>query len=200
LIRDQNPHRQGTAGEEGKPLQKDSKAYSVEEDDAKRPWNVPDDEWDWSEEEPPSAPPGAATTERRSSSLTVPSGGRTNTPNSLGLINASKSYEDTKNTTESLSSSISASSSRANDSSATSLTGFDDPNPLSVAQDLHISMCDSGRFIACASKKAFTILKRQTCTSPSRTPMLDVGQKQGSSALGHEWVLIGQGSNLDTHQ
>jgi hypothetical protein len=69
---------------------------------------------------------------------------------------------------------------------------------LSVAQDLSISICDSGKYIACASKKMFAILERQPSTAASRSPIHNQSQERGFLHSNQEWILVGQGSGLDS--
>ncbi|KAG0273753.1 Rab3 GTPase-activating protein non-catalytic subunit [Linnemannia exigua] len=184
---------------------------SGDDTDAQRAWNVPDEEWEWSDEEPSSTSANskssrataatASSKSRHDNTLTVPSKGTTG----LGLSTPGLDQHDTAASRSSNTSSASSSTSspgpkrippprtpatKSADNSAAS-------HPLSVAQDLSISICDSGQYIACASKKMFAILQRQTSTA-SRSPTPNQLQERGSPHNNQEWVLVGQGSGLDS--
>ncbi|KAF9546802.1 Rab3 GTPase-activating protein non-catalytic subunit [Mortierella hygrophila] len=183
---------------------------SGDDSDAQRAWNVPDDEWEWSDEEPASSSTHtkasrttvAAARSRHGNTLVVPSKG----PTGLGL---STSRSDQHDSTGSRSSNTSSRSSSAGASgtkrTSVPITSAAKPmesktvsHPLSVAQDLSISICDSGHYMACASKKMFAILQRQPSPVASRSPTPNQPQERGSSYSNQEWVLIGQGSGLDS--
>ncbi|KAG0310529.1 Rab3 GTPase-activating protein non-catalytic subunit [Dissophora globulifera] len=228
LLQDHQHHAHGgaTAQGDGSSRFKDhKKSNTAEDEDEQRPWNVPDEEWEWSEEEPtsfsaaaaaitnssrsgPSPASSTTTTTRHGSNLAVPTRSSKNIPVGLGLTDPTKQsqqqqqQQDTQRSAGSTSlQGISASSSprtkaaQLADSTSSSpmISGasVSHSHPLSVAQDLRISVCDSGRYIACASKKMFAILQRQShpsTTSNSPTPL----------STAHEWVLVGQGSGLDS--
>ncbi|KAF9098897.1 Rab3 GTPase-activating protein non-catalytic subunit [Mortierella sp. GBA35] len=182
---------------------------SGEDADSQRGWNVPDDEWEWSDEEPASSSNSrssrgttAPAKSRHGNTLAVPSKG----PTGLGLLTSALEQSDMTGSRSSNASSSTSSSSatglkrsplpetsapRRAESSSTS-------HPLSVAQDLSISICDSGKYIACASKKMFAILQRQVPSAAARSPTPNQPQEQGSPHRNHEWVLVGQGSGLDS--
>ncbi|KAG0301717.1 RNA-splicing factor [Dissophora globulifera] len=221
LLQDHQHHAHGgvTAQGDGSSRFKDhKKSNTAEDEDEQRPWNVPDEEWEWSEEEPTSFSAAAAaitnssrsgpshassttTTTRHGSNLAVPTRSSKNIPVGLGLTDPTKQsqqqqqQQDTQRSAGSTSlQGISASSSprtkaaQLADSTSSSpmISGasVSHSHPLSVAQDLRISVCDSGRYIACASKKMFAILQRQShpsTTSNSPTPL----------STAHEWVLSG---------
>lgn len=179
-----------------------------EDSDAQRAWNVPDDEWEWSDEEPTSMHSKASRTaaaparSRHGNTLAVPSKG----PTGLGLLT---SGSDQRDNTGSRSSSASSRSSYAGasgpkrtpvpDTSASKhVESSTASHPLSVAQDLRISICDSGHYMACASKKMFAILQRQPSSVASRSPTPTQPRERGSPRSNQEWVLVGQGSGLDS--
>ncbi|KAF9923588.1 Rab3 GTPase-activating protein non-catalytic subunit [Linnemannia zychae] len=182
---------------------------SDQDTDTHKTWNVPDDEWAWSDEEPSSSSTNSktsrtATTSARSrhgNTLAVPPKARTG----LGLsIPGSKQH----NSTESPSSDMSSASSPASNIGVKRTLATDTSmrkstevstcsHPLSVAQDLSISICDSGQYMVCASKKMFAILQRQTPSPESRPPNPNQRQDRGSPNTNQEWVLVGQGSGLD---
>ncbi|KAI7818840.1 Rab3 GTPase-activating protein regulatory subunit N-terminus-domain-containing protein [Gamsiella multidivaricata] len=218
LIQDHNTSQHEAADHVNKSVQ----GLTEEDEDSQHSWNVPDDEWEWSDEEPSSIVSNSKTSRpsssvassnaKHGSSLAVPnSKAQRASPAGLGLLDSSRLYQSARDAPGSSSSNISTPSSPAsmsgqksplgNDSAATSpLIGTTDSHPLSVAQDLCISICDSGRYIACASKKMFAILQRQTHTSASQLPALNMDQGQSSPRPIHEWVLVGQGAGLDTPQ
>lgn len=196
LNKEQGSHRQRTAGLESELSQKNGRIHNTEEDDTQRSWNVPDDEWEWSDEDPSSfgsnwkgVRPASSTaiTAKRTSSSTISNRSQRSPPTSIDNTSS-------RNTTGS----TSLSALEDDGSVATSLTGLDETLPLSVAQDLHVSVCDSGQYIACASKKMFAILKRQSSTVAIRSSSQDKSQRQQSSTFRHEWTLVGKGSSLDT--
>jgi len=180
-----------------------------EDSDAQRAWNVPDDEWEWSDEEPASSThskaaraAAALARSRHGNTLAIPSKG----PTGLGL---STSGSDQRDSTGSRSSNASSRSSSAgasgpkrtpvSDTSASKhVASSTASHPLSVAQDLRISICDSGYYMACASKKMFAILQRQPSSVTSQSPTPNQPQERGSSHINQEWVLVGQGSGIDS--
>ncbi|KAF8941205.1 Rab3 GTPase-activating protein non-catalytic subunit [Haplosporangium gracile] len=183
---------------------------SGEDSGAQRAWNVPDDEWEWSDEEPASSfthskasrATAAPTRSLHGNTLAVPS------KNSTGL-GLSTPGSDQHDSTESRTSNASSRSSSAGASGPKRTpvpnTSASKPadistvsHPLSVAQDLSISICDSGQYIACASKKMFAILHRQASSVASRSPTPNQPQGRGSPHTNQEWVLVGQGSGLDS--
>ncbi|KAF9214374.1 Rab3 GTPase-activating protein non-catalytic subunit [Podila verticillata] len=181
-------------------------------EDSQRSWNVPDDEWEWSDEDGSSNNTPSSSTSRvsnrpvttsgskRDSSLKVPS--RTSQkPTGLGLLNPS-AQGPSKGNMQTFAPGIPLSSGASSSnrhphhhhSSRTSAESTHS-HPLSVAQDLSISICDSGRYLACASKKMFAIL--QYCPdqrSPTAQSPKDGG---GSPQTSNDWVLVGQGSGVD---
>ncbi|KAG0057507.1 Rab3 GTPase-activating protein non-catalytic subunit [Gryganskiella cystojenkinii] len=195
-----------------------------------RPWNVPDDEWEWSDGEQQQQQTLTSTTGRVSrpvgqparhgSTLTVPSASRTTKESLKGLgldaataglqLNSTTSDPVGTSREEDISSPSrprlnSGSGNSSNTSTAVTTPSSDGHHhhhhhPLSVAQDLCISVCDSGRYLACASKKMFAILQRQprsTGTSPRGESISTHTHRTGSPQVVEDWVLIGQGSSLD---
>ncbi|KAG0364613.1 Rab3 GTPase-activating protein non-catalytic subunit [Mortierella sp. AD032] len=182
---------------------------SGDDTDAQRAWNVPDDEWEWSDEEPSSTSANskasraaASAKSRHDNTLAVPSKGTIG----LGLSAPGSNQNDTAGSRSSNASSASSSTSssgpkRAPHSRTPATKSTENSaasHPLSVAQDLSISICDSGQYIACASKKMFAILQRQTSFAASRSPTPNQLQERGSPHSNQEWVLVGQGSGLDS--
>ena len=183
---------------------------SGEDSDAQRAWNVPDDEWEWSDEEPASSSThskgsrvaSAPSRSRHGNTLAVPSKG----PTGLGLSTSGSDQHDSTGSRSSNASSRSSSAGASSlkrtpvpDSSASKpMERSTASHPLSVAQDLSISICDSGHYIACASKKMFAILQRQPSPVSSRSPTPNQHQERGSFHSNQEWVLVGQGSGLDS--
>ncbi|KAF9355548.1 hypothetical protein BGX26_006424 [Mortierella sp. AD094] len=210
LIQDHNSIRSGVVDRgEANSLRNVKKSNEDEEEASQRPWNVPDEEWEWSDEESSSGTsnsralrPTASTPAEilgHGTSLNVPSRTPRSAPSGLGLTDPSKQQHDTKVISGSASSSTSASTSPNSTPKPKTTMAIQSEisSPLSVAQDLYISICDSGHYIACASKKMFAILQRQKTTislSPASTP----GQGKNSTQSSYEWVLIGQGSGVDT--
>ncbi|KAF9953225.1 Rab3 GTPase-activating protein non-catalytic subunit [Mortierella alpina] len=187
-----------------------------DDDDAQRSWNVPDEEWEWSDEEPSTLNNSKpARTGKQGGSLAVPSRTQQQQRNSRSGLGISDSVVGRRLSTGPArpggSSSSTATSScssspnvtpqtHRNDSSTVPVAAAVSSHPLSVAQDLCVSVCDSGRYIACASKKMFAILQRQAPRSCASTlPVQDrrPGQGQGSPQEAQEWVLIGQGSGVE---
>ncbi|KAG0326556.1 Rab3 GTPase-activating protein non-catalytic subunit [Podila horticola] len=186
-------------------------------EDSQRSWNVPDDEWQWSDEDGSSNTPSSSTSRvsnrpaapgnsKRESSLKIPSR-TTQKPTGLGLLNSSqdssKGILPTFAPGAPLSSGIASNSTtgvsdlhqRPHHHSSRTSGQSTHSHPLSVAQDLSISICDSGRYLACASKKMFAIL--QHCPN-QRSPTTQSPRDGGSSSrIPNEWVLIGQGSGVD---
>ncbi|KAK3826880.1 MAG: Rab3 GTPase-activating protein regulatory subunit N-terminus-domain-containing protein [Linnemannia elongata] len=187
-----------------------SKGYkgSGEDSDAQRAWNVPDDEWEWSDEEPTSSTHSKASRAaaapakaRHGNTLAVPSKG----PTGLGLSTLGSDQHDNIGSRSSNASSRSSSVGFSGPKTPVSDTSASNPtesltasHPLSVAQDLRISICDSGHYMACASKKMFAILQRQPSSVASRSPTPNKPQERGSPHSNQEWVLVGQGSGLDS--
>ncbi|KAF9118547.1 Rab3 GTPase-activating protein non-catalytic subunit [Mortierella sp. 14UC] len=186
---------------------------SGDDTDAQRAWNVPDDEWGWSDEEPSSTSANfkaSRTAEtamvpaksRHGHTLAVPSKGATG----LGLSISRSDQHHTTGSRSSISSSASSSTSASvpkrtpppDTSAARSTEGPSASHPLSVAQDLSISICDRGQYIACASRRMFAILQRQPSSVASRSPTSNQSQERGSPHSNQEWVLVGQGSGLDS--
>lgn len=182
---------------------------SGEDSDGQRAWNVPDDEWEWSDEEPASSTHSKASRaaaaparSRHGNTLAVPSKG----PTGLGLSTSGSDQHDSIGSRSSNASSRSSSAGASgpkrtpvSETSASNPVGsLTTSHPLSVAQDLRISICDSGHYIACASKKMFAILQRQPSSVASRSPTPNQPQERGSPYSNQEWVLVGQGSGLDS--
>ncbi|KAG0002731.1 hypothetical protein BGZ79_002432 [Entomortierella chlamydospora] len=210
LIQDDNSNHNGVVGRgEASSLRNIKKSNEDEEEGSHRPWNVPDEEWEWSDEESSSGtsnsralrPTALAPAEipRHGASLGVPSRTSRSAPPGLGLTDPSKEQHDTKVISGSTSFNTSASAS-PNSTPKPKTTIAIQPeisSSLSVAQDLYISICDSGHYMACASKKMFAILRRQkTAISLARASALNQGKS--STQTSYEWVLIGQGSGVDT--
>ncbi|KAG0250199.1 Rab3 GTPase-activating protein non-catalytic subunit [Mortierella polycephala] len=178
------------------------------EEDPQKSWQVPDDEWAWSDEEPSSAtskstrPTMTTPTSKHGSTLSPPSKIQRNTHTGLGLIDKASEQSDTKQTIGStlsnLPTSISPVSSLGDKSTVTPIGNHTASHPLSVAQDLYISMCDSGQYMACASKRMFAILQRQIRPTASRSPTSNLIHGCGSSHSNLEWVLVGQGSGVES--
>ncbi|KAF9175907.1 hypothetical protein BGX21_002246 [Mortierella sp. AD011] len=209
LIQDDNSNRNGVVDRgEASSLRNIRKPNEDEDEGSHRPWNVPDEEWEWSDEESSSGtsnsralrPTALAPTEiaRHGASLNIPSRTSRSAPPGLGLTDPSKEQHDTKVISGSTSSNTSASASpNPTLKPKTTIAIQPEISSLSVAQDLYISICDSGHYMACASKKMFAILRRQkTAISLLRAPALNQGK--GSTQSSYEWVLIGQGSGVDT--
>ncbi|KAG0285440.1 Rab3 GTPase-activating protein non-catalytic subunit [Linnemannia gamsii] len=180
---------------------------SGDDADSQRAWNVPDEEWEWSDEETASSSKAsrAATASARSRhghTLTVPSKG----PTGLGLSTPGSDQHDGTGSRSSTASSRSSSASASRQkrtpvpdaSTSKPAVSLSVSHPLSVAQDLSISICDSGQYMACSSKKMFAILQRQPSSVASRSPTLNQSQERGSPHSNQEWVLVGQGSGLDS--
>ncbi|KAF9178184.1 Rab3 GTPase-activating protein non-catalytic subunit [Haplosporangium sp. Z 767] len=178
------------------------------EEDPQKSWQVPDDEWAWSDEEPSSTTSKSTRTtvttptSKHESTLAPSSKIQRNTNRDLGLVETASEQSDAKQTIGSTLSnpptSISPVSSLGDRSTVTPIAGHSASHPLSVAQDLYISMCDSGQYIACASKKMFAILQRQMHPSASRSSTPNLIQGRGSPHSNLEWVLVGQGSGVES--
>ncbi|KAF9913139.1 Rab3 GTPase-activating protein non-catalytic subunit [Linnemannia zychae] len=179
--------------------------------DAQRAWNVPDEEWEWSDEEQSSTSANskasrttaatASAKSRHGPTLAVPSKGATG----LGLSVLRSDQHDPTGSRSSIASSASSSTSASLPkrtspvtSAARSTEAPAASHPLSVAQDLSVSICDRGQYLACASKKMFAILQRQPSSAASRSPTPNQLQERGSPHSNQEWVLVGQGSGLDS--
>ncbi|KAF9113807.1 RNA-splicing factor [Mortierella sp. AM989] len=151
---------------EANPLGNIKESNEGGKDASQRSWNVPDEEWEWSDEESNSAnsnsrilrpaAPSSAAIPRHGGSLSVPSQAPKFTPKDLGLTESSNQRHDTKIISESNSSNTSASASPnfTPKPKTSAVIQSEISPPLSVAQDLYISICDSGRYIACASYKS----------------------------------------------
>lgn len=178
------------------------------EEDPQKSWQVPDDEWAWSDEESSSAtskstrPTMTTPTSKHGSTLSPPSKIQRNTHTGLGLVDKALEQSDAKQTIGStlsnLPTSISPVSSLGDKSTVTPIGSHTASHPLSVAQDLYISMCDSGQYMACASKRMFAILQRQIHPSASRSPTSNLIHGRGSPHSNLEWVLVGQGSGVES--
>ncbi|GJJ73597.1 Rab3 GTPase-activating protein non-catalytic subunit [Entomortierella parvispora] len=186
-----------------------TRSEDTKDNEGGRSWNVPDDEWEWSDGEQTSTSSGnnnrgyraaqSSTTSgaKYGNTLLVPSArAAKDSLTGLGLIANDGGASTGDNAGLSLRGNSSHASSNA---STTTTTPASEESSLSVAQDLCISVCDSGRYIACASKKMFAILKRQP-RSGVTSPQLDSNQNErnGSPQSIEEWVLVGQGSGLDS--
>ncbi|KAF9931616.1 hypothetical protein BGZ67_005233 [Mortierella alpina] len=190
-----------------------------DDEDAQRSWNVPDEEWEWSDEESStlnSSKPSR--TAKQGVTLSAPSRmqeqHQRHSRSGLGISDSVVGRRLSSGPTRlgSSSSSTSTSSRSSSPNVTPQIHRNDNPalavvaaaassHPLSVAQDLCVSVCDSGRYIACASKKMFAILQRQTHRSSASTlPVQDrrLGQGQGSPREAQEWVLVGQGSGVES--
>ncbi|KAG0363164.1 Rab3 GTPase-activating protein non-catalytic subunit [Podila minutissima] len=188
-------------------------------EESQRSWNVPDDEWQWSDGDgssnntPSSSTsrvsnrPAATGNSKRESSLKVPSR-TTQKPTGLGLLNSSPQGSSKGNlptfapgvplssgTTSSATTGASDSHRHSHHHPSRTSAQSTHSHPLSVAQDLSISICDSGRYLACASKKMFAIL--QHCPNQHSPTTLSSTDGGGSSGTSNEWVLVGQGSGVD---
>ncbi|KAF9160117.1 Rab3 GTPase-activating protein non-catalytic subunit [Actinomortierella ambigua] len=181
----------------------------LSEDSAEsRPWNIPDDDWAWSDEEPVTNKPKESTRRGKHASSARDSSeveshrrpasvkGRTG----LGLSGFSTDERD-----DSVSSASNRttplSSDRSSDRGAPIIKhgattaekhAWKATHPhMTVAQDLKVSVCDRGDYIVCASKKMFAILTSKAEAIAASPPSTET--KGGRS----RWVLIGQGSGLD---
>ncbi|ORZ27078.1 Rab3 GTPase-activating protein regulatory subunit N-terminus-domain-containing protein [Lobosporangium transversale] len=182
----------------------------LETEDYQKPWNVPDDEWAWSDEEPSAS--SFITPKSMQSTIVSRQNPSAKSPKKMSAgfalsSNISKGQRAHNDVSESASSTTSTSASAVSSPSLQSglktlplnnNTTAVKSHPLTVAQDLSISVCDSGRYIACASTRMFAILTRMTHPSNSRPPSFDSDQGQKSLRPVHEWVLIGQGSGVDS--
>ncbi|KAI1317515.1 Rab3 GTPase-activating protein non-catalytic subunit [Mortierella claussenii] len=215
LIQDQSapPHAGVNTNISGSNQGEKSPSENAEEDDVQRSWNVPDDEWEWSDEEPAGSSSSTSRAARHTyssisgatrqgSTLTVPAKNPRETPTRLGLLGTAGQGDKASSSSGSTSSIASApsspSSNRPQAAKVNEHARTHSSHPLTVAQDLCISICDSGRYIACASKKMFAILQRQTPFSGARSPEPGLDMTQNPPKPGCEWVLIGQGSGVDS--
>ncbi|KAF9282261.1 Rab3 GTPase-activating protein non-catalytic subunit [Mortierella alpina] len=180
--------------------------HDGDDEDAQRSWNVPDEEWEWSDEESStlnSSKPSR--TGKHGVSLSVSASTQQQQQqqqqqqrNSRSGLGISDSVVGRRLSSGPARPGGSSSSSRSSSPRVISQTHRNDgstvaaaavsSHPLSVAQDLCVSVCDSGRYIACASKKMFAILQRQAHPVQDRRP----GQGQASPREAQEWVLMGQ--------
>ncbi|KAF9578327.1 Rab3 GTPase-activating protein non-catalytic subunit [Lunasporangiospora selenospora] len=225
-------------------------AKNANDDDNQRSWNIPDDEWAWSDEESATVTSGSSraneringagtrsltstlsekgnTAERSRSTLDVPTKSQKDGLTGLGLTDSSQSrraksagpntgpeLKITKDPSSLMpkSTNISASTSplatpkprqtiASHSMSSTPSSEMTGSHPLSVAQDLIITVCDSGRYIACASKRQFAILEYQSSSHVGRSPRTErASVSRGGSPRSStgEWVLVGQGSGVET--
>ncbi|KAF9978125.1 Rab3 GTPase-activating protein non-catalytic subunit [Actinomortierella ambigua] len=180
---------------------------SSEDSSESRPWNIPDDDWAWSDEEPTSvkskgtAQRGKHGTSSRGTGGVESRGKPTSAKGRTGLgvsgfptDEQNDSVSSTSNRTTPLSSGSSSDTGvptiRRRSASMEKHAWKSTHSHMTVAQDLKVSICDRGDYIVCASKKMFAVLAR-TDASTTSSPLSTT--KSGRSG----WVLIGQGSGLD---
>ncbi|KAF9431741.1 Rab3 GTPase-activating protein non-catalytic subunit, partial [Entomortierella beljakovae] len=178
-------------------------------DNSQRQWNVPDEEWEWSDDEsslsssntrttrPPSLVPAVHSKNGASQSpiSRIPKA----SPKGAEVVHNGEQQQDTNLTTGIFSSHISTPESQKTPSKPVLPVSQPEMSPpSSVAQDLCISICDSGRYIVCASKKAFAILQRSKDAIGAQLTTRGKGQDIDLNQQLQEWILIGQGSGIDT--
>ncbi|KAF9201036.1 Rab3 GTPase-activating protein non-catalytic subunit [Haplosporangium sp. Z 27] len=210
LIHDPNSnHRRIANHDESSSLGNTKESKGNGEEISQRPWNVPDEEWEWSDEESSLSMSNSrtmqpsistsATASRHGASLKAPS----TAPKSISMnhdMSDTSGQHYTKAASEFATTSRSSSTSPNTTSKPKPTMAIQsEPSfPLSVAQDLFISICDSGHYMACASKKMFAILRREKNASRLHSPVVNMAKEESLKSSSYEWVLIGQGSGVDT--
>ncbi|KAG0237927.1 Rab3 GTPase-activating protein non-catalytic subunit [Actinomortierella wolfii] len=199
----------------------EEEGVSSEESSGSRPWNVPDDDWAWSDEEPTTSKSTGITQQRQHGTSTH--GGRggndnkqrrqtsSNERTGLGLSGvvmdgrndsisstpsriSSSRDRDRRASTGKLGATTAATAATAAVTASSKSEWKATHSHMTVAQDLKISVCDRGDYIVCASKKMFAVLTKTNSPAASTTPPLP---SMASVRERKGWVLIGQGSGLD---